>query len=611
MTTAIVIKRKLSNIEIHEIEQLLIDYPQTVVYSEGNIPKKLNHVNSLFLELDPKEKKRINFQVMDQVLAFGETVITDKTITDMLTFGKASIWHYHKFRIYFHIRNYIYDLTMLQNIASKNDKVFYFGSNKLLANNPQLTGKIVPSVKPEEKAGTSYRGLFGYSLFFISRIMFGLFYNKNVKNKKHLLIDHAQKQTCFNFTSLKPKKDNYNLDYLFDRIDDDFGILDEIEIIKPSAIQSSLFKKYNFFKNRKRNYFFSENILLRELISKGSIKRRKNNAIKLLNIYSQIASHVDDPVQKMILSSLRSLHQSSLYYLFKYRAYQRFFKKHRFQTVSSIDENSPRIKTILDAAKSIGIKTVGIQHGAIHNLHPAYMFTNRDKKRKIATDYTLVWGVLWKKILMEEGNYPDNSVFITGQIRTDIIPKLREQFETAEQKIVQPGKKSLLFASQPQRDPQLRKQAAEDVFITAKTIDNVHLTVKLHPAEKNDFDYYSKIARSVGCTNYDIIYHAELYELLAIADIVITCFSTVGAEAIYFDKPLVILDHLMQDIQNYHKEGIAFQARNSKELVLIVKDILGGNKRIDKEAYTRYVKKVAYKVDGKAGERAVKFIKNL
>lgn len=611
MKVAIVIVRELTGEEISAINRILLKNPGSVVYSNNKHPDLLKVEHLEYFELEPKEKSNINYQVMDRLLAFGETIINGNAITDLLTFGKASLWHYHKFRIYFQIRNYIYDYTLLKNIASENDKVYYFGSNNLIINDTQLKDKIIRLKNPERKNRKSYCGLFGYSLFFIARVMFGLFYNKNAKNKKHLLIDHSQKQTCFDLNTLKPEKDNYNLGYLFERIDDEFAIMDEIEIIKPSSRQHSLFKKYNFFKNLKRNYFFNENILIKELISKGSLKKRKTNSAKLYDIYNQIGYHVNDPFQKMILSSLRSLHQSSLYYLFKYNAFQRFFKKHQFQTVSSIDENSPRIKSILDAAKSAGIKTVGIQHGAIHSLHPAYMFTGRDKTRKIVTDFTLVWGEQWRKFLLAEGNYPEGSVVITGQIRTDIVPKLLENINTTNQTLSRPEKKILLFASQPQRDIELRKRAAEDVFLTAKTIADVHLIVKLHPAEKNDFDYYYHIAKTVGCKNYSIVYHAELYGLLAKADIVITCFSTVGAEAVYFNKPLIILDHLLQDIQNYHKEGIAFQARNSEELVLIVKDLLNGKKQIDQEAYKRYIKKVAYKIDGKAGERAIRFIKNL
>ena len=52
----------------------------------------------------------------------------------------------------------------------------------------------------------------------------------------------------------------------------------------------------------------------------------------------------------------------------------------------------------------------------------------------------------------------------------------------------------ILFASQPQRDAQLRYASAFDVFTAVKDNADVTLIIKLHPAELNDIKYYESIA---------------------------------------------------------------------------------------------------------------------
>jgi len=102
-----------------------------------------------------------------------------------------------------------------------------------------------------------------------------------------------------------------------------------------------------------------------------------------------------------------------------------------------------------------------------------------------------------------------------------------------------------------------------------------------------------------------------LYLLISLSDIMITCFSTVGAETVYFNKPLIILDHLKQDIQGYAREGIALQTSNSKELKNNIEKILTDEISINKTAYQNYIEKYAYKIDGKVADRIIEFLKNL
>ena len=605
---AILVNRPLTGSEENDILSLLKQDETTTLYCNAAVSDELNEKSAGPLDISPEQKRDINYSAMNKVIGFGEFQYDNVTVSDLLTFENISLWHYHKFRIYFAIRNLLYEVDLINTLALQFDKLIVYTDNSLLTQYPFDQNTIKVHLNGSPKTKFSYLTAFKYLVFFKIRFLLGFFQVRKTKRAKHIVIDHALKQTNLNLITLQPEPGNYNLQYLFEKLDRDFIILDDVEI--PKFQKGVNFKIDKSKMKLGKNLLFGEYVLGVGLLS-GSLRKELKNIVSLFKErISVIKRETDDPVNITIISILESLHSSSKLFIFKYLAYQRFFSKHSFISVASIDENSPRIKSILDAAKSENITTIGIQHGTIHELHPAYIYSTEDQKRNIVPDYTIVWGQYWKDFLTEKGNYKPGSLIVTGQIRTDIIPRLAET-KPSEYLNLPAGKKVIVFASQPQRDAKLREKAAMDVFTAVSGLRNTHLVVKLHPAEKNDFDYYHKLAKKAGCKNYQIVLQFDLYLLISLSDILITCFSTVGAETVYFGKPLIILDHLKQDIQGYHREGIAFQATNKDELENYIQEILSGKITLDMEVYNKYISKYAYTIDGKVADRIIEFIRNL
>ena len=604
----IVVNRTISDSEEKQILQLLKKKNTIELFASAELPASLQVYSKGSAELTADDKRVINFKIFNKIIEFGEARIDNQAITDMLTYEKVSFWHYHKFRIYFTVRNLFYEIELINQLNSKYTNIYYFGENELLKIYPFDFKRIHIHIRPTDKSGFSIKSALGFLVFFIIRALLGFMQLSKLKNRKYIVIDHTIKQVCLNLKTLQPEPGNYNLQYLFEKLDNRFIILSDTEIPKFTAKSDFVFDKSRLKSGK--NIFFGEWVLFRGLISGKIRKDLKNTSELILSNYNQIESEISDPAYKLILHCLRSIHASGKLFLFKYLAYKKFFTKYNLTSVTSIDENSARIKSILDAAKAKNIITVGIQHGTIHELHPAYIFSKEDHLRNIVPDYTMLWGKYWKQFLIEKGNYKPESLEITGQIRTDIIPKLTN-VNAQDYLNISGGTKIITFASQPQRDPKLREQAAFDVFSSIRDMKNVVLVVKLHPAEKNDFDFYHNIAQKAGCSNYKILLLIDLYLLISISDIMITCFSTVGAETVYFNKPLVILDHLKQDIQGYFREGIAIQATNVAELKDYLVKILSGEINYNKTAYINYIEKYAHKIDGKVAERIIDFIRNL
>ena len=605
---AILVNRPLTITEENEIRSLLKQDETTTLYCNVAVCDELNENSAGPLDISPEQKREINYSTMDKVIQFGEYSSGDASVTDLLSFENISLWHYHKFRIYFAIRNLQYEVELINMLALKFDELHVYTDNTLLAQYPIDHKNINLHVNRRSTSTFNYLAAFKYLVFFKLRFFLGFFQLRKTKQAKHVVIDHALKQTNLNLNSLQPEQGNYNLQYLFYKLNEDFIILDDVEI--PKFQKGVKFKIDGARIKTGKSLLFGEYVLGRGILS-ASLRKKLTHLTTLFKEHlSALKEKTSDPVFFTMITLLESLHSSSKLFIFKYLAYQRFFSNHSFKSVASIDENSPRIKSILDAAKSQKITTIGIQHGTIHELHPAYIYSREDQKRMIVPDYTMVWGQFWKEFLIEKGNYKPESLIVTGQIRTDIIPRLSGT-KPSEYLNLPKDKKVIVFASQPQRDAKLREKAAMDVFTAISGLQNTHLVVKLHPAENNDFDYYHKLAKKVGCTNYQIVLQFDLYLLISLCDILITCFSTVGAETVYFGKPLIILDHLKQDIQGYHREGIAFQATNKDELEHYLQEILTGKLTPDREVYKKYISKYAYHIDGKVADRIIKFIRNL
>jgi len=349
---------------------------------------------------------------------------------------------------------------------------------------------------------------------------------------------------------------------------------------------------------------FVEGLLISGLL-KSSVRKSTQSAQQIIRLaYPKVLELELSTVHRMTLEVFHSLDKSSGFFLYRYFAARNFFDRSGIKAVIAADENSPLTKSILDAAKFCGIKVIGLQHGTMHDLHPAYLYTVNDRKNRVMPDLTLTWGKYWEEFLIRKGNYPSDSVISVGQIRTDIIPVLL----TAEKQKMAKPTDLIVFASQPQRDPELRYQAAFDVFKAASKLPKSRLIVKLHPREFADSEYYSAIAKAAECTNYVLDATSDLYQLIASCDVLITCFSTVGTETVYFHKPLVILDHLKQDIMGYAAEGVAFHATDAESLTSILSGIFSGTLKIDRERYNAFIQKYAYRIDGKVAERCIEAI---
>jgi len=570
------------------------------VFSTINLGERLDFEYDI-VTFSHSIKEKINTSVFKKVLGWGDRKIAGKSINDLLSICSYNLWQYQRFRVYFTVRYIEYELQALREIKLLGyDKVlllsdYNYQRDGLIEGLQISLLKINKERKPNRKIA-----LVNYTIVFVIRAIIGFIQYFVVKNNKTIFLDSSIKQPLI-YADGKMVMDNYNLGYLFDKLGNNALVLDEILV--PTVGQEFLLKKsyfINLFKSRK--ILFAEYILLKGLLNPKNYHKKKEIFSKIKIQYKYIEDNLNTPLDRLIIQTLRSIHLSNNYYLFRFLAYKRFFSNKKISAVLATDENGPISRSFLDAAKYNNIRTIGIQHGAIHQLHPNYYFTKNESK--YIPDYTLIWGRKWEELLIGYGNYPPSKLRVVGQLRTDIIPILKRKEKQNNKFIV-------VFASQPQRDSVLRKQTAQDIFTAVKDLPNVHLVVKLHPQEKNDVGYYHEIAKNVGLSRISILPQSELYQTILESDIVITSFSTVGTEAIYFGKILLIYDPLNQDLQKYIKGKVAFRVQNSTDIINIVQQVKDKKLASNILQYQKFIDYNAYKIDGEVANRVLNFIDSI
>ncbi|MBK9358357.1 MAG: hypothetical protein IPN08_13365 [Bacteroidales bacterium] len=606
---AILIFRQPDSDEIPVIEDKLCQPDYFAVISAGlQYSGKLNHPGPLPESIS----QRANRELLKSILAFGDRMIGQQTVGQLLDMGSFPIWHYQRFRIYFRLKPLFVLRNAIDHYLNEADRVTVYcdAAHADLLQGTDNRIHFIPG-PPEKKLKLNIRPLLGYLIYFKIKILLNILFPPDFTDKKHLLVDRSVRQRCRHPETLRLKFDNYTLSNLLDKSGNDFLIVNEAE--PPKLKGSGTFKlsagQFAGLGRRSRS-ISGEYIMLRGLLSFSLYREKKKMITDLEFRIGLILSSELSGTEALIFNAFTALSATNSFFISRFLAYRRFFRKHRFLTVAAIDENSPATRCILDAARSTGAKSIGIQHGNIGEAQPAYLYTEKDRTGNIMADLTLVWGEYWREFLIQKGNYPGNSIVITGQVRTDIIPQLRSNPAMLKEEFAA-TKPLAVFASQPIPDPAIRRKAAADVFSAFSELPGFELIVKLHPAEKDDVEYYREIAISAGCEDYRILYDVDLYSLLAASDLVITCYSTVGTEAVYFGKPLIIVDPLKEDLLGYHRSGIAWQALNEEDIRHFAEGVLYGLLKPDHAAMQLFIEKYAYRIDGQVCERTLSVIRGV
>lgn len=244
-------------------------------------------------------------------------------------------------------------------------------------------------------------------------------------------------------------------------------------------------------------------------------------------------------------------------------------------------------------AKTLNSFSYVIQHGAT---------IGEEGYLPITGDKILVWGEASKKWFIENQQHADR-IEIVGSARMDLVkyaPKEVTNFDTRELKKVLVVLSDILVES---RYLEIVKEAFVEL-----SIKDMEIIIKLHPGGSVDYSIIPEGIFDSSGLLYRILRFEDVKLLLAETDIVFVTNSTVGMEAIIFNKP--IFQFKSDDLLNYRMSYEDFdcthifaKSQDICQVVLNPQTIFSklGN-------YSSFVSHYFHKLDGNSSDRIKKFI---
>jgi hypothetical protein len=220
----------------------------------------------------------------------------------------------------------------------------------------------------------------------------------------------------------------------------------------------------------------------------------------------------------------------------------------------------------------------------------------------VQADKIAVWGPHFRRLLISK-KVPADKIMVTGAPRFDAIFK-KSYDDPAFRKSLGLGEKEglVVLATQPYTLNTMPPLAlAEHAIEAVREMPGTRLAIKIHPLESKED--YKKLVEAAGGKAF-VVEKTDLYRLLHCAKAVIVHSSTVGIEALMLKRPLVVFAENAG--QSFFQSREGFLATNGEELKKLLAKAMA---RGFDAALERLVCDIAFKQDGRAGERLVGILK--
>lgn len=252
-----------------------------------------------------------------------------------------------------------------------------------------------------------------------------------------------------------------------------------------------------------------------------------------------------------------------------------FLKEIEPKMIIQVYETGPYAKAFEINAKKIGIKTVGIQHGLIPSDTPDYIFKEINNPTQtlgnLIPDITCVFGQHYKELLTKIGTYPSEKVVVIGNPSYFELKKFKETIKKEElvKKYSIPNKKIVLVPLSfrflyHKNNPD--KTLLDTLFKKHKNQNDTIFMIRTHPGD--DFDL-KQLTKMYPTKNF-LLSKQTLIEDLILSDVVVVLpISTVNSEAALFEKPVIMVNIVNDNIKSQFNE--TYQELIDAEIVKLVK----------------------------------------
>ncbi len=281
--------------------------------------------------------------------------------------------------------------------------------------------------------------------------------------------------------------------------------------------------------------------ILHTLWQIGQYKKRLDNKAIIQGPFTVLSPFWEAQFRDALSQSLPSI---PVFHLCK-KSLLRFFAQTNPIAVIGSSENNSIGRTVIEAAKTRGIQTIGYQHGSIDRHNADYRLASHEIPDAIP-DFFCCWGDEVREYLVSECHYPPEKTVTVGRIATGL-----------EAGVV-PNEQMIRFKDRQQRPILLFASQAQGMFDEVRTLSGPLLAqfcarnhfscvVKPHPRETDDGLYRQAFAEA-GIKDQLLEIQGGLFPMIAAADVGATCYSTVGWEMMWMGLPLLLLDPLKLDL---------------------------------------------------------------
>lgn len=281
-------------------------------------------------------------------------------------------------------------------------------------------------------------------------------------------------------------------------------------------------------------------------------------------------------------------------------------------------ESSGLGRAAIESARSLKVKTLGIQHGILYPNYYSYERTAEDVSLGTPiADVTAMYGDDGVRLLETSFQYPRGRVVATGSPRYDALA-LEVRTVARDQKRqalgVGPSEKLLVLASRYQGIRETHKAsgpAFPSLLSAVGRIAGARLIVKPHPAEPGDA-YEPDITRGGLGDRVRVISDLSLNDLLPATDLLMTVESLSATEALVAGVPVVILRH-PSNLRDLVASGAAVGVFDGEDPQSAIVALLEDAEVIDRWRLSRdaFLADVAHGVDGKALDRLLDLVSRM
>jgi CDP-Glycerol:Poly(glycerophosphate) glycerophosphotransferase len=277
-------------------------------------------------------------------------------------------------------------------------------------------------------------------------------------------------------------------------------------------------------------------------------------------------------------------------------------------------ESSGWGRAAIAACRAAGVPTVAIQHGILYPRYYSYRH-GADEADCPRPDRTALFGESARKILLELGHYPPESLVLTGSPKFDDLvaaaarwdrARIRRRLEVGE------DERLVIVASRHRRIRDTHASIGADFPALVRAVDalpGVKALIKPHPAEPESA--YAADLRAAGAVRVRVLPPgADLMELLHAADGLVTVESLSAVEALVLRRPVLVLS-MPTHLRDLVEAGAALGVRAGEDPTRALRDMLfdeAVRSRLE-QARERYLRHVAQGVDGGATARIVALLR--